>query len=44
LSRIAVDHPSIIEADINPLILAKNGAVAVDALVVCEQFIEPESV
>lgn len=40
LSRIAVDHPSIIEADINPLILAKNGAVAVDALVVCEQFIE----
>ena len=37
LSRIAVDHPSIVEADINPLILGPNGAVAVDALVVCEQ-------
>jgi acetyltransferase len=37
LSRLAVDHPSIVEADINPLILGPNGAVAVDALVVCEQ-------
>ncbi len=37
LSRLAIDHPSIIEADINPLILGRNGAVAVDALVVCEQ-------
>jgi hypothetical protein len=26
-----------VEADINPLILGRNGAVAVDALVVCEQ-------
>jgi acetyltransferase len=37
LSRLAIDHPSIVEADINPLILGRNGAVAVDALVVCEQ-------
>ena len=40
LSRLAIDHPSIIEADINPLILGPNGAVAVDALVVCEQLPE----
>jgi len=36
LSRLAMDHPTIVEADINPLILGPNGAVAVDALVVVE--------
>ena len=40
LSRLAVDHPGILEADINPLILGPNGAVAVDALVVCEQAVD----
>ena len=36
LSRLAMDHPTIVEADINPLILGPNGAVAVDALIVVE--------
>jgi len=36
LSRLAMDHPTIVEADINPLILGPNGAIAVDALVVVE--------
>ena len=36
LSRLAMDHPTIVEADINPLTLGPNGAVAVDALIVVE--------
>jgi hypothetical protein len=34
LGRLAVDHPEIVSVDVNPLILAEDGAVAVDALVV----------
>jgi acetyltransferase len=37
LSRLAVDHPEIDEIDINPLILADDGATAVDALVVVKE-------
>jgi acetate---CoA ligase (ADP-forming) len=34
LSRLALDHPEVDEIDVNPLILAADGATAVDALVV----------
>jgi acyl-CoA synthetase (NDP forming) len=34
VSRIALEHPRIQEVDINPLILAAEGPIAVDALVV----------
>jgi acetyltransferase len=34
LSRLALDHPRIVEIDVNPLILSAEGAIAVDALVV----------
>ena len=37
LSRLAVDHPEIDEIDVNPLILADDGATAVDALVVVKE-------
>ena len=37
LGRLALDHPEIAEADVNPLILSANGAIAVDALVVVER-------
>jgi acetate---CoA ligase (ADP-forming) len=33
LSRLAVDHPCVEAADINPLIVSQGGVVAVDALV-----------
>lgn len=36
LSRLAVDHPSVVEAEVNPLILGPTSTVAVDALVICE--------
>jgi hypothetical protein len=34
LSRLAVAHPEIESVDVNPLIVAATGTVAVDALVV----------
>ncbi|HYH93817.1 MAG TPA: acetate--CoA ligase family protein [Candidatus Saccharimonadales bacterium] len=34
LSRLAIDRPDIVEVDLNPVIAAPTGAVAVDALVV----------
>jgi acetyltransferase len=34
VARLAVDHPDVVEIDVNPLILGEDGAVAVDALVV----------
>jgi acetyltransferase len=37
LARIALDHPEIVEVDVNPLILGPDGAVAVDALVVVDR-------
>jgi acetate---CoA ligase (ADP-forming) len=37
LGRLAVDHPEIVEVDVNPLILNENGADAVDALVVVDR-------
>jgi acyl-CoA synthetase (NDP forming) len=37
LGRLALEHPEIVEVDVNPLILAPDGAVAVDALVVVDR-------
>ncbi len=37
LSRLAVEHPEVEAVDINPLILGRDGAVAVDALVVAAE-------
>jgi acetate---CoA ligase (ADP-forming) len=34
LGRLALDHPEIAAVDVNPLILSRDGVVAVDALVV----------
>jgi acetyltransferase len=34
LGRLAVEHPEVEAADVNPLILGADGAVAVDALIV----------
>lgn len=36
LGRLAMDHPEIAAVDVNPVVLAENGAVAVDALVIVE--------
>ena len=36
LSRLAMDHPAVVEAEVNPLILGPTSATAVDALVICE--------
>jgi acetate---CoA ligase (ADP-forming) len=37
LGRLAVDHPEIVEVDVNPLILSEDGVVAVDALVIVDR-------
>jgi acyl-CoA synthetase (NDP forming) len=37
LSRLALDRPEVDEVDINPFILADDGAIAVDALVVVKE-------
>lgn len=37
LGRLAIDHDRIAAVDVNPLILSRDGAVAVDALVVVEE-------
>jgi hypothetical protein len=37
LGRLAVEHPEVVEAEINPVILSAEGPVAVDALLVVEQ-------
>jgi acetyltransferase len=34
LGRIATHHPSVLEAELNPILLTVNGPIAVDALVV----------
>ena len=36
LGRLAPEHPSVVEADVNPLILHGDEATAVDALVVVD--------
>jgi acyl-CoA synthetase (NDP forming) len=36
LGRLILDHPEITEVDVNPMILGRNGATAVDALVVVD--------
>ena len=33
VSRLLVDHPEVLEVDLNPLIVANDRVVAVDALV-----------
>jgi hypothetical protein len=33
LSRLAITDPAVLEAEVNPLIVTENGAIAVDALV-----------
>ena len=37
LARLAVDHPEVVEVDVNPLILGADGATAVDALVIVDR-------
>ena len=37
LGRLAVEHPEVVEVDVNPLILGADGTVAVDALVVVSE-------
>jgi len=37
LSRVAADHPTVTEIDVNPLILNADGVIAVDALIVVDQ-------
>jgi acetyltransferase len=37
LSRFALEHPEVVEVDVNPLIVGPAGAVAVDALVVVDR-------
>jgi hypothetical protein len=34
LSRLALDHPEVLEADVNPLFVGARGTVAADALIV----------
>ena len=36
LSRLAIEHPEVVETDINPLIVTADGLVAVDALIVID--------
>jgi acetyltransferase len=37
LGRLAVEHPEVVEVDVNPLVIGPTGAVAVDALVVLDR-------
>lgn len=37
LGRIAIEHPEIVEIDVNPLIIGENETIAVDALVVIDE-------
>ena len=37
LGRLAVDHPEVVEVDVNPLVIGPDSAVAVDALVVVDR-------
>ncbi|MGL6279435.1 MAG: acetate--CoA ligase family protein, partial [Gaiella sp.] len=37
VSRLAFDHPSVVEVDVNPLLLHGDDATAVDALVIVEE-------
>ena len=36
LSRLAIDHPEVLEVDVNPLFAWPEGAAAADALVIVE--------
>ena len=36
LGRLAAEHVEVQACDVNPLVLGPDGAIAVDALVVCE--------
>jgi acetyltransferase len=37
LGRLAMDHPEVVEVDVNPLVIGADGAIAVDALVVVDR-------
>jgi hypothetical protein len=37
LGRIALEHPAIVEIDVNPMIVTAERTIAVDALVVTEK-------
>ncbi len=43
LSYLAADYPEITELDINPLLVSASGTVALDARVVVDKSIKPES-
>ncbi len=37
LGRLGIDHPEIVEIDLNPVLATSDGAIAVDALVIVEE-------